>query len=831
VGRDRELAEVAESVASAPLTTLTGPGGVGKTALALAVATASSARFPDGVFVVWLASLRSADLIASEVAAQVGMQRSGGESNEDALTHWLADRDALLVLDNCEHVASAVADLVDYLIARLPRLHVLATSREPLWGADELTHRLAPLPVAGSDASRADIDASPAVRLFRERAGARTDASLDTDRAAELVGEICRRVDGLPLAIELAAARVAGLDLEDISTHLDDLFDLLPQAARRADGAQRSLRATVEWSDALLTDDERHLLRRMAVFAGGFDLDAIKEVCATEGWSAAKTADLTARLVEKSLLLKHDATGLYQVLETIRQYAAEQLALAGELDAIRDRHARFYLGIGLQESSATLTGPERPHLDVLRRIEDNTRVALERLLEIDPEMALALASSLNTFWWTQGKLREGITWLQRARGAAPAAPAELRATSLFCEAFLVGHDTDDWHAAARLIDAGIDAISSSDAGPPPLILGMLLCLRGECDVFNGDPHAAVARTEAGHAVASRYPGSWGLAFCAWNLGHARRAVGDEDAAVAHFMECIDLGSAHGYRIGEMVACNSLAEIWEARGVLDTARRFWERALEIRRELGAVRIGYVHGTMPTALLAVARVAEKQGDLATTSKLLREGIPLAEEMREVETALLMAELLRKTSHTEPTQRAVLRPEGGTWHIDFNGTDIHVPDLKGLWHLRELVARPHQPVPAISLFAASADQPISHADTGPMLDRQALRQYRQRLAELDDELDAAAVRGDAKRQAERSAERDALITELKRATGLGGRPRRSGSPAEKARLNVTRTIRHAITDLTTRAPELAAHLDESIVTGVSCCYEPRGDIAWTT
>src|SRR6202163_3313068 len=324
VGRDCEIAEVIERIALTPLTTLTGPGGVGKTALALAVAAAAAPQFPDGVFVVWLGSLRSADHIAGEVAAQVGMPRSGGQAYEDSLTHWLAERDVLLVLDNCEHVVSAVADLVEGLTARLPRLRVLATSREPLWALDELSYRLDQLGVVGRDASREEIDASPAVRLFRERADTRTQAPLDTDRAGRLLGEICRRVDGLPLAIELAAARVVGLDLEDISLHLDDLFDLLPQVARRVDGAQRSLRATVEWSYALLTEEERHLLRRMAVFAGGFDLAAIKEVCASNGQTSAKLADLTARLVEKSLLLKQGDSGLYQLLETIRQYAAEQ---------------------------------------------------------------------------------------------------------------------------------------------------------------------------------------------------------------------------------------------------------------------------------------------------------------------------------------------------------------------------------------------------------------------------------------------------------------------------------------------------------------------------
>src|SRR5262245_35992442 len=798
--------------------TLTGPGGVGKTALALAVAAESSARFPDGVFVVWLASLRSADLVASEVAAQVGMQRSGGRSNEDALTQWLADRDVLVVLDNCEHVVAAAADLVDGLLGQLPRLHVLATSREPLWVVDEVSYRLARLPEAD------------AVRLFQERAGARAQASLDGDRARELVGEICRRVDGLPLAIELAAARVVGLDLLDISHHLDDLFALLPQEARRADGAHRSLRATVEWSDALLTEGERLLLRRMAVFAGGFDLTAINAVCASDGQTSAQIADLTARLVEKSLLSRQADAGVYQLLETIRQYSAEQLALAGELDLIRDRHARFHLEVGLREAGATQSGPETAHLKELRRLEDNTRVALDRLLTIDPEAVLALAANLNLFWWSQGRMSEGRVWLERGREAAPDPPAELRATGLFCEAFLLAQDTDDWRAAAKLVDAGIE-VAASDTDEPPLILAMLHGIRAECDAIDGDAASALARATTACELASGYPGSWGHAYCVWQLGNARRAAGDEAGAIETLRACNELATALGTGIGEVICCNDLGELFEARGELVTARTFLDRALQVRRELGAVRMGYVHGSMASSLLAVARVAAKQGDLATTSKLLREGIPLAEEMHEADTEREMAELLRTTAQTVSTPRAMLRPEGGTWHIQYDDTDVHVPDLKGLWHLRELLARPHQPVSALSLVAASSDAPISVSDAGPMIDREALRQYRQRLADLDDELDAAARRGDRARQEERTAERDALIAELKRATGLGGRPRRAGSPAEKARLNVTRTIRHAITDLATREPTLAAHLDESIVTGVSCCYEPRDDVAWTT
>jgi predicted ATPase len=829
VGRDSELQDVSESVASAPVTTLTGPGGVGKTALAIAVATASARDFPDGVTVVWLGSLRSAELVAAEVAAQLGLPRSGGQSYEDALTRWLTERDILLVIDNCEHVVSAVADLLDGLTARLPRLRVLATSREPLWIDGEVTYRLAPLAVVGPDASLEEALASPAVQLFRERAGTRARGALDSERAGRLFGDICRRVDGLPLAIELAAARVAGLDLEDIASHLDDLFTLLPQSARRADGGQRSLRATVEWSDALLTEEERRLLRRMAVFAGPFDLTAIKEVSASDGQSAARVADLTARLVEKSLLLKLGESGRYQLLETIRQYSTEQLTAAGELTAVRERHARFYLGAALQSCAGLMSGAERPHIEALQSIGDNLRVALECLLAIDPRSALELAAGLNPFWWTQGKLREGIGWLERALAAAPDAPAELRAAGRFCEGFLVAHDTDDWTEAAKRIDIGIDAVSG--AAEPSLILGMLLCLRGECDVFSGDLASAVRRTQAGLAMTAPYLSTWGRGFCLWNAAYARLVAGDTEAAIPLMTECLDVFEKHGSRIGGMCAAQILGEIWEARGPLERSRAYWERALWLRKDIGASRIGHVHGTLAGSLLALARVASKQGDLATASKLLREALPLAEEVRDVGAAARITELLEQTSKAEPTQSATLRPEGGVWHIAFNGTSVHVPDLKGLWHLRELVSRPRESVPALSLIAAPTEELVPVGDAGPMLDREALRQYRARLAVLDEELDDAEAKHEVERYAKRSAEREALVKELARATGLGGKSRRTGSPAEKARLNVTRTIRHAINYLATTVPELAAHLDESLVTGVSCSYEPQTNIAWTT
>lgn len=504
----------------------------------------------------------------------------------------------------------------------------------------------------------------------------------------------------------------------------------------------------------------------------------------------------------------------------------------GEIDAVRDRHARFYLGVAVQECVGLVSGPERPHLDVLARIGDNVRVALERLLMIDPGAALQLSASLTQFWWIRGRLREGIGWIERALAGAPGAPAELQATARFGHGFLVAHDADDWVAAARSLDIGIELLAN--ASEAPIILGMLLCLRGECDVFNGDARSGVLRTEAGLEIVRRHPHArnrWPECFCIWNVSNARRGAGDSDAALALFTECAEMSRRAGAFIGEMCTCNVLGEIWEERGVLDIARSWWERAYECRLAIDAVNVGYVHGSTPINLLAIARVTAKQGDLATASKLLREALPIAQELRDEKTAKQIAELLTQTSRTEPTENASLRPAGGVWHLAFNGKSVHVPDFKGLWHLRELVCRPHEAVPALSLLVSPSEEPLAIGDAGPMLDREALRQYRKRLAELDEALEEAVAHDHVARHAKLSTEREALVRELARATDLGGKARRSGSPAEKARLNVTRTIRHAITYLQTAFPELATHLDESIVTGVACSYEPRGNVAWTT
>ena len=826
IGRQRERAEVVEQLMTSPVTTLTGPGGVGKTTLAMHVAAAVADDFPDGARVVWLGSLRSASLVAPEVAAAVGLPRSGGQTYAHAIIEWLADSDLLLVLDNCEHVVASVGDLVEEISARLPRLRVLATSREPLWVAGEMTYRLAPLSVAGPNATPAEVSATESVQLFIERMRMRSSDVALTDQSNELAGDICRRLDGLPLAIELAAARVAGLDLEDIATHLDDLFNLLPQTARRADGERRSLRSTVEWSDALLADEEKGLLRKMSVFAGDADLAAIEGVCAAEGHTAAEIADLTARLVEKSLLIKNASQSGYHMLETIRQYASEQLVESGEADELRNAHARWYLELGQDTARAVMSGNERAHIGVLTGMEDNIRLALAHLIgHKDAEAGLGLAASLAVFWYIQGQHREGIRWIEDGLASAELAPPELRAGALFNLAFLVAHDTDDWAAAATILDQGIEVASTSAPDDP--ILGFLLCLRGECDVFAGDAADAVDRTERGLEIIRRSGDTWGTGFGLWNVGYARQLAGDIDRAGAAWLEMCDLMRDHDIGLLLMVGGNSLGELAERRGDLDEARTFFEEALARRRQIGASQLGYVHGSLPRSMVDLARVLGKQGHHTAASALLEDAAPLAKEMRESHVLDEIRTLRGGASSAEI--HGSLQFDGHVWSFEFAEETGHVADVRGLWHLRELLLRPNQPVSSLVLAAAERGVPVTDGDAGPMLDRQALKQYRQRLADLDDDLAEAERHADIERAAMLGGEREALIAELARATGLGGKPRRVGSSAERARLNVTRTVRHAIKHLEDAAPALAAHLDRSVRTGNLCAYEPNGEATW--
>jgi tetratricopeptide (TPR) repeat protein len=265
---------------------------------------------------------------------------------------------------------------------------------------------------------------------------------------------------------------------------------------------------------------------------------------------------------------------------------------------------------------------------------------------------LELAAGLTNFWWIQGKLHEATGRLEKALAAARNAPPELRATGLFSMAFALAHDTDDWQAAARWLDEGIELLSAHVE--PPLILGMLHCLRAECDVFGGDAPSAVIRSQTGLAIAARFPDSWGLAFCLWNAAFAKQSVGELDEALSLFREMIALCLRRRYSLPEMVGSNTMAEILEARGELEASRAVFERAYQLRQDLGASRMGYVHGSMAASMLAVARVAAKQGDVAAASPLLTEALPLAQAMRDSPLTRQIEELIGSLAAARATAR---------------------------------------------------------------------------------------------------------------------------------------------------------------------------------
>jgi predicted ATPase/class 3 adenylate cyclase/DNA-binding CsgD family transcriptional regulator len=414
VGRHTAMAEVSESLKDNRLVTLTGAGGAGKTRLAVELAAQLVTGFDDGVWYVDLAPITDLAVVTVTVARTLGLPDQPGRSAMDTLLRFVANRKMLLLLDNCEHLLDACGQTVVELLNGCPQLTILATSREPIGIAGEVSWRVPSLALADE-----------AIDLFTDRAQrVRPDFRVTGD-AAELAREICRRLDGMPLAIELAAARVRALSLAQIVDSLHDRFRLLTGGARTAVRRQQTLRASVDWSHALLTEPERVLFRRLAVFLGGFDLEAAQAVGAASEVEQYQVLDQLSLLVDKSLVVAEDVSGVmrYRLLETVRQYALEKLSESGEADAVRDRHRDHYTG-----RAADLASDDSERIIVWADLEiDNLRAAFEWSREnSDVEQALRLTSCLQRFWHARARMREGLAWLDAVltdtpnKGVAPA---------------------------------------------------------------------------------------------------------------------------------------------------------------------------------------------------------------------------------------------------------------------------------------------------------------------------------------------------------------------------------------------------------------------------
>src|SRR5271170_6470827 len=431
VGREEELPQLRGLLAENRLVTLTGAGGVGKTRLAIQIAARLAGEFGDGVRYVDLAPITDPGLVPVTVARALGLPDQPGRSTMDTLTRFLADRQMLVVLDNCEHLLDATAELVNALLATATELTLLTTSREPIGVAGEVSWRVPSLSLRDE-----------AIDLFTDRARHARPEFVVTDDNAAVVAEICARLDGLPLAIELAAARVRALSPSEILESLHDRFRLLTGGARTAVRRQQTLRASVDWSHELLSAPERVLFRRVAAFTGGFDLYGAQAVGAGGDVKHYQVLDQLGLLVDKSLVIADDNGSRirYRLLETVRQYGLEKLGESGEADEVRTRHRDHYTAVAACLDTRADAGYDQ-RIEQADAEIDNLRAAFGWSRErCDTALALALASSLQPLWTERGRVREGVAWLNAALAddnEDPAVPPAVRARAL-ADSALVG---------------------------------------------------------------------------------------------------------------------------------------------------------------------------------------------------------------------------------------------------------------------------------------------------------------------------------------------------------------------------------------------------------
>jgi predicted ATPase/DNA-binding SARP family transcriptional activator/DNA-binding CsgD family transcriptional regulator len=587
IGRERERIEVKRLLAMTSLLTLTGAGGCGKTRLALKVARDLVGAYPDGVWLVDLAPLSEAELVPQAVARALGVREQTGRSLTDTLKDTLRSRKMLLVLDNCEHLVEAVVGLVDALLDSCPGLRVLATSRETLNAAGEVNWVVPSLTVPYSRQEAytpQELEAYESVRLFVERAHQRKPSFQLTLRNGQAVAQVCRYLEGIPLAIELSAGRMGVLSAEQLALRLEDSLKVLT-GGRTADPRHRTLRATLAWSHELLSEAERTLFRRLSVFAGGGTLEAAEEVCSGEGIEQDDVLEILSKLVDKSLVVAEASPGVdgelrYRMLEPIRQYGQERLQQSGQADATRERHAASFLALA-EKAGPQLRGPQQvmwlKRLDTQR---DNVRGAMRWLLGQGESQTVArIGWALWLIWWMHGHFTEGRRWMEEALAKGSAMPASFRAKALF--------------VAGTMADGQADRRSAE-----PLLEESLMLFR-----------------ELGDKLGSAFALS-GVGLVAVGQGHHERGV-------AFFHEAVDLFLEIGERWGASVTLSFLAVGWFGRGDPIRAKRLAEQGLELARESGATE------AICVACHTGAMVAQAEGDHERARGLLQEGLKLAAE----------------------------------------------------------------------------------------------------------------------------------------------------------------------------------------------------------
>jgi predicted ATPase/DNA-binding NarL/FixJ family response regulator len=569
VGREREVEELKNLLGTTRLLTLTGAGGCGKTRLAIHVAADTASEYPDGTWFVELAPLVDPTHVLHAVAAALGVREATDRELTDSLIEFVRGRSLRLVLDNCEHVVDAAAHLADALLRASARLHILATSREPLGCIGETTWRVP------------SLSQPEALRLFTERArAARPELNL-VDVDASVLAEICRRLDGIPLALELAAARVRVFSVEQIAARLDDRFRLLSAGPRTAVPRQQTLEAAVDWSYALLSEPERAVLRRLSVFAGGWTFEAAESVVAGSGVHTYAVLDLLAQLVDKSLVVAEGQHGAvrYWLLETIRQFASAKLQEADEALSTRDRHVRYFLELA-EAAEPKMRGVDAPEwMDRLDAEHDNLRAALAWSFEQHADTALRLTGALAWFWWSRSYHTEGRRWLARALSATSGRTLA-RAKALHGAGWLAHHQRDLREARDLFEESLAIARELDDRWTVAWALHGL----GRVAYFENDP--ASTRSLAGESldVAEKLGDVWLIAFALHLLGIAAYIEGDYATSRGYYERSLALRREIGYREGIGILLGLLGIVAVREREFARAHALFSEALSTMRGL-------------------------------------------------------------------------------------------------------------------------------------------------------------------------------------------------------------------------------------------------------
>ncbi|MEU1343824.1 LuxR C-terminal-related transcriptional regulator [Streptomyces sp. NPDC005827] len=564
VGRRQEAAEIRRRLGATRLLTVTGPGGVGKTRLALEVAATLGKAFPNGVWLVDLASARDLSTVVSATAAALAMPDMGTKPMLEQLAGYLADRRALIVLDNCEHLVDACAHVATELLSASSDVRILATSRQMLRVGGEHVLSLGPL----RPEEAADL-------LGDRTASIHQDFRIsDANRAA--VTRLCAGLDGMPLAIELVAARLRTLTVEQVVSRLEDRFALLSKGSRTAPARQRTLRAAIDWSYELCGPAEQLLWNRLSVFADGFTLDAAEAVCGGEGVTPSEVLDLLDQLVVQSVVLPVEAGGAprYRLLETIRHYGRERLAESGEEARLRIRHRDFFLALA-ERVAATWFGPDQvASLAQLRAEHGNLQTALA--CDDDPQATLALAVALRTHWCVGAFLSDGRHWLDRALAAVPE-PTPDRGQGLWVAVWLALGQGDPAAAESRLREAG----ELSEVLDDPLVRANIRGMRGTAALYRGQAEQALSHyAEVVPALRAAGEEEWAAE---WQCSEAvARAYTGDPLAERTGREAIALAEAYGERWARAHVSAALAFRIRERGDTAAAQELVLAALDLLR---------------------------------------------------------------------------------------------------------------------------------------------------------------------------------------------------------------------------------------------------------